>query len=50
MVVCAVTTAFGMVISSRRGVLTLVDRMPRCVTVPSTSPIFTKSPTRSARE
>ena len=41
LVVCAVTTAFGMVTSSRRGVLTFVDRMPICRTVPSTSPILT---------
>ena len=38
------------VISSFFGVRTFVDRVPRWVTVPSTSPIRTKSPSRTARE
>ena len=38
------TTALGMVTSSLHTVLTFVESMPSCVTVPSTSPIRTKSP------
>ena len=39
-----------MVTSSLRSVLSFVDRTPRWVTVPSTSPMRTKSPSRRARE
>ena len=44
------TSAFGIVTSSFRSVVILVDSVPSWVTVPSTSPILTKSPTRTARE
>ena len=46
----ATTTELGMVTSSRRSVLIFVDRLPRWATVPSISPILTKSPSRTARE
>jgi hypothetical protein len=44
------TTAFGIVTSSPQIDRTFVDSIPSAVTVPSTSPILTKSPTRSERE
>ena len=50
MIVEDATTAFGTVTSSWRGVRSFVASAPVCTTVPSTSPILTNSPIRTARE